>query len=370
MKMYNEIDNDRVASLIKERGEDFVFLHHTGNMYGIGCLADNRQALEKINRLKRRTDNKSFILLVPDLLDNNQNLQDDPYIDIQMLPRQKMLMEQYWPGNLTICFNIDSNSRDYSKYSHLVQNDTIAVRCPDDSLLRKFIRLLGRPIISTSINIADETPLQNPDIIMALDWFDFGIVNKNILKDKNHEPKCSSIVGFDNDKLKCYRKGSIPFVDIKKSYEKPLILFICTGNICRSPMAEYYARDLFNKKELPFRTASAGVFASGYSISTNSKRLLKNDNIELPSHQSQQITKDIMDNSWLTLAMEPLHKTILLNMFPMMKHKIYTLAEYCDAYEDISDPFTRDLTMYRNIYDLIKKYIDILAQKLKHKLQD
>jgi len=369
MKTYTEITPNIIKSLIEEFGESFVFLHHTGNMYGMGCFADNTQALKRIKDLKKRNYSKGFVVLIPELLESafikssiNDNVGNP---NVKLTAKQQLLMQQYWPGNLTFCVELGDSQ---PEFEDLAIDNRIAIRCPGDKLLRRFIKLAGHSVISTSVNESNDISLNNLDIIRSLDWFDFAVLSKTTDGINADEPRQSTIIGFDGDELKCYREGSISFREIEMSFKEPLILFICTGNICRSPMAEYYAGYIFKERGLPFRTASAGVFASGYPISTNSKMMLKNNNIDSEMHSSMQVNQQLIESSCLILTMENVHKNILYNMYPDSKHKVYTLAEYCGADNDISDPFSRDIGVYESTYELIKEYIvkltDILEEKL------
>lgn len=76
-----------------------TILHHTGSMFGIGCLVSDEATIQRICRLKQRDDSKGFIVLVPDV----KWFED---MEIQIPERIIPLTKQYWPGNLTLVLSV------------------------------------------------------------------------------------------------------------------------------------------------------------------------------------------------------------------------------------------------------------------------
>jgi len=162
--------------------------------------------------------------------------------------------------------------------------------------------------------------------------------------------------------------------DLKYSIEKPLILFVCTGNICRSPLAEFYTRSLIELEDLPFRISSTGFFNAGVPISGNSRILLKEAGIDADRHVSSHINNKLIDNSWLILTMENDHKMKLIEINSDAEKKIFTLSEYCgEEFRrnslDIEDPYGSDLSRYRITFDLIKERVDRLINIIKEEVE-
>lgn len=137
------------------------------------------------------------------------------------------------------------------------------------------------------------------------------------------------------------------------------ILFVCTGNTCRSPMAQA----LFNAKAKTFgidaNASSFGFFAqTGESISTNAVFALKDIGIDF-THTSSQITQEDVENADMIFGISQSHARNLCAMFPTHADKIYSFPT------DISDPFGLDLEAYKRCRDEISDGINSIINHLK-----
>jgi protein-tyrosine phosphatase len=113
------------------------------------------------------------------------------------------------------------------------------------------------------------------------------------------------------------------------------ILFVCTGNTCRSPIAERLLRHKAAQAGLKLEVRSAGIAASdGAPVSENARILLERRGIEA-SGKAQSVTPELMDWAELVLTMTMGHKNALIQRFPDAVEKIRTLKEYA-----IDDPET------------------------------
>jgi len=160
------------------------------------------------------------------------------------------------------------------------------------------------------------------------------------------------------------REGGIKFAELEHAWQKPPIRFVCTANICRSPMAEYYLRRKIAELKLDYEVRSAGFLMSGVPISRNSYDVLQENGIEAAEHLSTQLSEDVVRKSWLILTMTQSHKLRLIEHFPNAKNKTFTLSEYTGLVGDVADPYGLDIFAYRRTFAEIRERVDRLVEKL------
>ena len=143
------------------------------------------------------------------------------------------------------------------------------------------------------------------------------------------------------------------------------LLFVCTGNTCRSPMAEGIARAVGREQHVDVVTLSTGLFCvPGAKVSEESvvavQELVAED---ISAHSSRPLKIDFVKAADYVLAMTEDHKKILLRQFPFDSKKIMTLAEFGGEVGDVEDPFGQSQEVYnrtaKQIFDYVNKGLDI-----------
>lgn len=150
------------------------------------------------------------------------------------------------------------------------------------------------------------------------------------------------------------------------------VLFVCTGNSCRSAMAEAILRKRLaelGKKNIDVR--SAGVRAlNGLPPSDETIEVMKEEGVDVSGFRTKNITVDMIEKSDLILTMEEAHKNEISVLVPEAGSKTYLLKEYKSPGDfgskgpNISDPIGKPVGEYRIIRDEIKKEIERFAGEL------
>lgn len=142
------------------------------------------------------------------------------------------------------------------------------------------------------------------------------------------------------------------------------VLFICTGNTCRSCMAEaifnHYSEDLH-------QGLSAGVaVVNGSKTSLNSSAVVMESlKINISDRKAVQLTEEHIKNSSLILAMTESICDYLKRVYPKYQNNIYSLNSFVGIEGEILDPYGGTLSVYKNTFEQLKNSIILLLNKLK-----
>ena len=148
------------------------------------------------------------------------------------------------------------------------------------------------------------------------------------------------------------------------------VLFVCLGNICRSPMAEYMFKDLVKKRNIDNKfivesraTSSEEV---GNDMDIRAKRKLSENNIPINKHTAKKITIDDYNNFDYIIGMEKSNITNILRIIKEDKdRKVYRLLDFTDKKKDIDDPWYTnnfDIT-YNELKEGLNSFLDYLIEK-------
>ena len=141
------------------------------------------------------------------------------------------------------------------------------------------------------------------------------------------------------------------------------ILVVCTGNICRSPMAEVILRARLGK-DSEWKVASAGVAAgNGEPASEESVAVCRELGLDLRQHGSQPVTRELMETSRWVVVMTELHREVLARRYPEFHGRIRLLKSFgfSGAFGDIPDPIGSPVEVYRTVRDMIESAVSDLV---------
>src|SRR5918998_6878558 len=147
------------------------------------------------------------------------------------------------------------------------------------------------------------------------------------------------------------------------------ILFVCTANVCRSPMAEAIFDALAEERGLAWRAKSAGVAALvDEEITPNARVALDEVGIYTDEHRARQVGEAMLREADLVLAMSPRQVAALRQGFEGLSEKVFALPEYAvdaPSEEGIPDPYGQTMTAFRASVRQLLEYIESLVGRLE-----
>jgi tRNA threonylcarbamoyl adenosine modification protein (Sua5/YciO/YrdC/YwlC family) len=360
-----DIEKIKEAADCIDRGGLVVF--PTETVYGIACKADQK-SLARLDEIKKRDADKRYTLHIGD----KDKVQD--FVPALSLPAKK-LVQNAWPGPLTIVFELEK--QDIAKLEEklgtetvklLYKDNTIGIRCPDNPVASAFLSLCRFPVVAPSANTAGSKPAVNAkQAIEQLDGLVDMILDAGPCKYKKSSTvvKISATGGFDKLTAgwQILREGAYSEKQIQKMLTVN-ILFVCTGNTCRSPMAEGFTKKLLAGKlkcdidrleQMGYKITSAGVIAlDGVDASAEAIRFCASRGVRLTGHKSRRLTAEMLKEADYIFAMSAGHRDDIMRLFPASAEKCMLLN---DA-GDINDPIGGDFEAYKICGLIIEKTVN------------
>lgn len=141
------------------------------------------------------------------------------------------------------------------------------------------------------------------------------------------------------------------------------IVFICTGNTCRSPMAEGLFKDMDGEEKTGLEAVSAGIFTNnGMSVSENAVIAAKELGADISNHKSQILNENIVNDAKYLVCMTGAHYDQILLKFSNASDKLFTLLP-----TDVDDPFGGNIDDYRKCATQIKSAVESIIERLSKK---
>ncbi len=307
----------------------------TETVYGLVALPGDDLSIARLRQTKQRPPEHKLSLHISDRTQLEK-------FACSPLPYVERLLARFWPGPLTVVLNA-------------LDGGTVGLRVPAQPFTQAVIKELGGSIFLSSVNISGEKPLLSADEIAA------GFPNIDVIFDAGppHLGIASTVVRLTGPEPEVLREGILDRNDIAKTIAKTII-FVCSGNTCRSPIAEGAAKsqiaerlnsevgDLLARR---INVESAGVSAfAGLPASQNAIAAAADIGVDLSKHRATPLSVGDISRASAIYCLASHHYQQVKNIAHDQDNKVKLLRK--DG-ADIQDPFGSQLETYQRARDQI-----------------
>ncbi len=351
---------EKAAEVLRGGG---LVVFPTETVYGVAASALSDKGVEKLRRLKQSDAGRAFTVHIPD----PEDIQRFAELSVGGARR---LAKKAMPGPITLLVEVAADVRAKSlkglgltdeHTDRLYHDGVVGLRCPDHDLGRMVLFAGGPAVIATSANLPGERPpVEAQEAADAIaDWVDLVVDGGRC-----QHAKPSTIVKISGSgarqELTVQREGVYDERYVRKLMRYTMMM-VCTGNTCRSPMAEGIARqmvathlDILPKdlESAGIEIVSAGAFASsGAPATPEAARAVANEGIDISKHRSTPLTRELVDSADVIYCMTDSHRDAVLSLVPSARGKTHRL----DPGADIPDPIGADDVVYRATAEAIRR---------------
>jgi tRNA threonylcarbamoyl adenosine modification protein (Sua5/YciO/YrdC/YwlC family) len=360
---------DVIHRAVQALAEGRLVAFPTETVYGIGASACRADAVDRLREFKNRDAGAPFTLAIKSAEEAADFVPD-------MVPLARRLARRCWPGPITLV--VESHHRDGlagqlpdGVRQIVAPNGTIGLRVPAHDIMLDVLRMLAGPIVLTSANRRGK-----PDTVTAADVKE--VVGNDVALILDDGPcrygQPSSVVRVRGNKWDVLRAGVVAEGTLRR-LASVMILFVCTGNTCRSPMAEILMRQRLARhlkcrpeelEDKGYIVRSAGLSAAnGCPPAAEAVAVMHEHGMDLTSHESQPLTEQLVRHADLILPMTAGHWQAIVNRWPNAADRTMMLLP---NQADVADPIGTAVDDYRRCAEQIKVGVEYHAQRIHQEL--
>jgi len=293
----------------------------TETVYGIACNADDPKALERLIAVKGRPEGKPFSVHIARREDLARHVTHVPLA-------ARKLMDRYWPGPLTIVFPTPGGQG-------------IGIRMPANRAAQELLRRTAATVVAPSANRSGQPPATSADEVAATLGDELDVILDG---GPTRLGEASTVVRVTDAGWEMLREGSVTLAMLRRTLGRTIV-FVCTANTCRSPMAEMLCKQALagtlhcaidDLPKLGHTILSAGTSAYEDSpASQGALEAMKRHGLDLSRHVSRPLSLGLVEDADLIFVMARHHSDSIRGILPDAADKIRMMDP---SGADIEDP--------------------------------